>query len=312
MVLRRLALSAIALAAASSGAGAAHAAAGIGLVPTALIASPQLAQPGCDGAPRPALGQIVTPSPRPMMSKASAILGGQVSQLELIARQQQGLAAPELARADTAGLPGAGIAPGAGAPACNRFTMPLGGAAQTPFGLRHSPLGSDDYLASKRVAVKRTVFDRDWNRVRAEALPKRLGASLTGAVSGASGKARLAAVNAWANGHIRYVEDRELYGKADYWAGARTTLKRGAGDCEDLAILKLQLLAAMGVKRDDMFLVVARDLARNSDHAVLVVRQGGKHWLLDNATSELLDASSALEYRPIMSFSGGAKWIHGY
>ncbi len=312
MANRRLALSVFALAAAQLGAAMpAHAAAGIGLVPTALIASPLLAQPGCEGAPRPALGQIAAPAPAPM-SKASAILGGQVSRLELIARQQQGLAAPELARADSMGLPGAGLAPGAAAPGCNRFTMPLGGGVQTPFGLRHSPLGAEDYLASKRIAVRRTVFDKDWNRVRAEALPRKFGASLTGAVAGASGEARLAAVNAWANGHIRYVEDRELYGKADYWAGARTTLRRGAGDCEDLAILKLQLLAAMGVKRDDMFLVVARDLARNSDHAVLVVRQGGKHWLLDNATSELLDASSALEYRPIMSFSGGAKWIHGY
>ncbi|MGH6786536.1 MAG: transglutaminase-like cysteine peptidase [Novosphingobium sp.] len=305
MVFRRLALSAFVLSAAQLGAAAsAQAAAGIGLVPTALIASQLLAQPGCDGTPRPALGQIAA-APTAAMSKASAILGGQLSQLELIARQQQGLAAPELV--------GAGIAPASPAPECNRFAMPLGGAAKpTPFGLRHSPLGADDYLASKRVAVKRTVFDRDWNRVRAEALPKRLSASLTGAVSGASGEARLAAVNAWANSHIRYVEDRELYGQSDYWAGARTTLKRGAGDCEDLAILKLQLLAAMGVKRDDMFLVVARDLARNSDHAVLVVRQGGRHWLLDNATPELLDASSALEYRPIMSFSGGDKWIHGY
>ena len=52
-----------------------------------------------------------------------------------------------------------------------------------------------------------------------------------------------------------------------------------------------------------MFLVIARDLARNADHAVLVVRQDGRHWLLDNATDRLLDASGSFDYRPIMSFS---------
>lgn len=310
MVLRRIVLAAGTLALAPLAAAPAEAAAGIGIVPTALFAAPLLSPTGCDAAPRPAMGQVLA-APPAGMSKASAILGGQLSRLELIARQQQGEAVPELARADST-LPGAGLVPGAGGPDCTRLTMPLGGKALTPFGSRHSPLGAEDYLASKRVAVKHTVFDRDWNRVRAEALPKRTSLALTGAVAGASGQARLAAVNAWANSHIRYVDDRELYGRTDYWAGARTTLKRGAGDCEDLAILKLQLLASMGIKRDDMFLVVARDLARNSDHAVLVVREGGRHWLLDNATSEVLDASGALEYRPIMSFSGGGKWIHGY
>jgi predicted transglutaminase-like cysteine proteinase len=125
-------------------------------------------------------------------------------------------------------------------------------------------------------------------------------------------QALLAAVNAWTNTHIRYAEDSALYGKTDYWADAPTTLHRGAGDCEDIAIVKMQLLAAAGVSRSDMYLTIARDLARHADHAMLVVRQGDKHWLLDNATSEVLDANSQADYRPIMSFSGSRKWLHGY
>jgi predicted transglutaminase-like cysteine proteinase len=61
-----------------------------------------------------------------------------------------------------------------------------------------------------------------------------------------------------------------------------------------------------------MQLVIARDLVRGSDHAVLVVRSEGRNWLLDNATDTLLDASLSYDYRPIMSFSQGNKWIHGY
>jgi predicted transglutaminase-like cysteine proteinase len=123
---------------------------------------------------------------------------------------------------------------------------------------------------------------------------------------------RIAAINAWTNGTVRYVEDRDLYGQADYWASARTTLKRRAGDCEDIAIAKMQLLAAMGVPRSDMYLTIARDLARNADHAMLVVRFEGEHLLLDNATDEVLDASGSYDYRPILSFNTAQKWLHGY
>lgn len=124
--------------------------------------------------------------------------------------------------------------------------------------------------------------------------------------------ATLAAVNAWANARIRFVEDKVLYGKADYWANASTTLKRGAGDCEDIAIAKMQVLAALGLARDDMSLIIARDLVRKADHALLVVRMDGKNWVLDNSTNQLLDARSSYDYRPIMSFSSSGKWLHGY
>src|SRR5690606_30186376 len=100
--------------------------------------------------------------------------------------------------------------------------------------------------------------------------------------------AALAAVNSFANSRIRYVEDKMLYGKADHWAGAKSTLKAGAGDCEDIAIVKMQLLAAIGVPRSDMYLTIARDLARNADHALLVVKINGQTWLLDNATDKIL------------------------
>jgi predicted transglutaminase-like cysteine proteinase len=72
------------------------------------------------------------------------------------------------------------------------------------------------------------------------------------------------------------------------------------------------MLAAMGVPRDAMYLTIARDLARAADHAVLVVKLDGHSWLLDNATDQLLDAGQSYDYRPIVSFSAGNKWLHGY
>ena len=77
-------------------------------------------------------------------------------------------------------------------------------------------------------------------------------------------------------------------------------------------MLKLALLAGAGVRREDIYLTVARDLARNADHALLVVRAEGRFWLLDNNTDRLLDASEAHDYRPILSYSAKGKWLHGY
>ncbi len=174
------------------------------------------------------------------------------------------------------------------------------------------PASPDTILASKRLAIRNTPFDRDWNRVRGSGLGRSTVSSVIGQHRGKPGLTALSAVNSWANSQIRYVEDRQLYGQADRWATASETLRRRAGDCEDIAIVKMQLLAAQGVARSDMQLVIARDLVRGADHAVLVVRIGEQSWLLDNATDQVLDASLSYDYRPIMSFSQGNKWIHGY
>jgi hypothetical protein len=61
-----------------------------------------------------------------------------------------------------------------------------------------------------------------------------------------------------------------------------------------------------------MYLTLARDLVRNADHAMLIVKADGRYWLLDNSTDRLLDASESHDYRPIMSFGTSQKWLHGY
>ncbi|HEV7234271.1 MAG TPA: transglutaminase-like cysteine peptidase [Sphingorhabdus sp.] len=169
-------------------------------------------------------------------------------------------------------------------------------------------------LGSQSVAIDRSPFDTDWAAVDgAPGARKVLNAlAASGARTAASQTAKLEAVNGWVNRRIKHRDDRDLYGRADYWAPAAETLRRGSGDCEDFAIAKMELLAALGVGRDDMRLVVARDLVRNADHAVLVVKLGDGAVMLDNMTDRLLDARLPNDYRPIMSFSRNRKWVHGY
>ena len=124
--------------------------------------------------------------------------------------------------------------------------------------------------------------------------------------------AKLEAVNHYVNARVRFVDDRVQYGVADRWTAASQTLARGRGDCEDFAIAKRAMLRAAGVAERDLYLVVLKDLTRRADHAVLVVRANGRFLVLDNGTDRIVDSASVQDYRPILTFTQGKVWTHGY
>jgi len=290
---------------------AAHAAMPTMVIPQAISAasfksSLPCLQPDANSA-GPALGGLSR-----TQAKSAAILGGKISKLELMrlnqsvqATAQAAIAAPsssELASPQPQGL---------GATCLVGGEMQVGTLFARPEAIG-ATVGPNDFLASKRLRISRTTFDPEWSRVQRQGLGRSMVTRSVGISDRGGTEATLAKINVWANRRVRFVEDRDLYGRSDYWASAASTLKRGAGDCEDIAIVKMQMLAALGVSRSDMYLTVARDLARNADHAMLVVKLGDRFWMLDNATDKLLDGSQSHDYRPIMSFSSAGKWLHGY
>ncbi len=278
------------------------------LLPASVSALALQRVDSCDSSLLPAIGASMPPGPDGL-SKSAAILGGQKSRLELVAGQQAGIAdslpRPAALRSSAVTIGGMNVG-------CQGFAPAIAAARTAPPGLRQPGWGAGDFLASKRVAISRSPFDQAWARVRRDRLSPNLIGEMRSLSQGDVTFSMLSAVNAWTNARIRYVEDEQLYGLADYWAGARTTLRRRAGDCEDIAIVKMQLLAALGVNRADMYLTIARDLVRNADHAVLVVKLGDRNWLLDNSTSDVLDAAGSHDYRPILSYNDNRKWLHGY
>jgi predicted transglutaminase-like cysteine proteinase len=242
-------------------------------------------------------------------SKASAILGGQPSALEAMRLAQEseasafagpaealaaGQAQVELALAPAVG----GIRPSM---ACTLGVAPPQPASTDP----------ENFLASKRLRIGRTSFDSAWQRVSDDRISASRYHHLVGETSD-DNMATLSSVNRWVNQAIAYTEDRALFGRNDYWAGAQRTLALRRGDCEDIALTKMELLAAAGIRHEDMVLTIARDLARNADHAVLIVRLDGRYYMLDNATDQVLDASTSHDYRPVLSFSDRQTWLHGY
>lgn len=282
------------------------------LLPTSALAI-SLPNPLPDNNPSPfaCSGRAIEPAARiaagdgGVTNKSAAILGGQPSALDLIRQQQSGLhtaAEPALPPAtilhSTIAVPGTCLVAnglGAGIPRSELATVDR----------------SADFLGSARVGIKRTPLNDEWQRVSAPHLSRTRVDALIGTAAESS-VATLSLVNQWANQRIEFVNDYENNGTRDYWATAEETLASGVGDCEDYAILKYQILSALGFDRSEMFLTLARDLVRNADHAVLVVRIGGRNYMLDNATDIVLPADRSYDYRPTISFNSETAWLHGY
>ncbi|WP_395015376.1 transglutaminase-like cysteine peptidase [Dongia sp.] len=108
-----------------------------------------------------------------------------------------------------------------------------------------------------------------------------------------------------------YIEDIPNWGKSDFWATSYEFLKK-SGDCEDYAISKYMLLNEVGIPTENMriFTVRIRSLG-GIGHAVLVVYQADKAWVLDNRTPSVMDASLIkLEFQPVMSLNEFQWWYH--
>jgi predicted transglutaminase-like cysteine proteinase len=103
------------------------------------------------------------------------------------------------------------------------------------------------------------------------------------------GRARIGAINRAVNLTIRPASDERRFGVADHWSGPLETIASGEGDCEDYAILKLLALHQAGIARNDLRLVIVRERASPSAHAVAAVRLDGRWLLLDNRFLALVD-----------------------
>jgi predicted transglutaminase-like cysteine proteinase len=167
-----------------------------------------------------------------------------------------------------------------------------------------------DVFGSIALPVSHTPLDTKWRAANEARLSAHSGpwVPLIRAVAGKSRAEQLDSVNQWVNARLRFTDDRH----ADHWSGATETLRRSRGDCEDYAIAKMKLLEAAGVARVDMYLVIANDLVRRADHALLVVRLDERLIVLDSSTDQLLDAEMASDYRPIFSYGAQGAWVHGY
>jgi len=112
----------------------------------------------------------------------------------------------------------------------------------------------------------------------------------------------------------KYVQDKNNWGKNDYWATPQEFMAR-FGDCEDYAIIKYLSLRMLGWKDEDLRVVAVKDLNLKVGHAVLVVymtTKSGKRipLVLDNQIKDVVKASSIRHYQPVFSINQKNWWRH--
>jgi predicted transglutaminase-like cysteine proteinase len=121
-------------------------------------------------------------------------------------------------------------------------------------------------------------------------------------------EAKIKIVNSHVN-KIRYIEDKNNWGKSDYWASPAEFFTRG-GDCEDFAIAKYAILKMLGVPENKMRLAIVQDRAKNIPHAVLIVYTENGPMMLDNQLGHVQKVSSYSRYDPIYSINREGWWRH--
>ena len=127
-----------------------------------------------------------------------------------------------------------------------------------------------------------------------------------------SDKDKLIVVQKVVNGNIIWGPDSALWGREDYWSSPNETLKKGAGDCEDVAILKMMLLRAAGFSVDNLYLVIGLDTAARQAHAVLIARSDGRFWVLDQRIDAVVADKDYGFFAPVISMGEAQSWVHGY
>jgi len=262
------------------------------------------------------------------VSKAQTILGGAPSKLDLIRARHDGITSPapqiDTLAAGFETMPGLGLRPFCGDPkparvASVQMIQPLPPVPSPQFvappqfvaAIAHD---RPDIFGSVALKISTTPLSARWTAARSASLGTRHGpwAPVLQSVRRQDRPTQIAAINSWVNARIRFVDDRAGHGRADHWASAAQSLRSRTGDCEDYAIAKMQMLKALGVADEDLYFVIARDLVRHADHALLVVRLDGRLVVLDNETDRLLDAAQTNDYRPVFTYAGTQAWTHGY
>lgn len=90
---------------------------------------------------------------------------------------------------------------------------------------------------------------------------------------------------------ISFAEDRDLFGRSEYWQAPEEFLARRKGDCEDYAILTQALLKRLGFEAFVFSLYGERGYA----HTVMVFKENGRYHVVNQDRLIRLQAKSLEE-----------------
>ena len=96
-------------------------------------------------------------------------------------------------------------------------------------------------------------------------------------------------VNEYVNGSIKYKSDQANYGQKDYYASPIETIQKKAGDCEDYAMLKFNILVQEFGMDPNKFSFMYGYAGKNKEpHMVLSYKENGQDYILDNRSNKIV------------------------
>ena len=110
---------------------------------------------------------------------------------------------------------------------------------------------------------------------------------------------------------IGFVEDRDHWGMADYWATPVELVATRGGDCEDYAIAKYFTLKEMGVPDSKMRVIYVRSQSLGRSHMVLgyYPSKNSDPLILDSFVDKIHRASKRSDLKPLYSFNSGGIYV---
>ena len=74
----------------------------------------------------------------------------------------------------------------------------------------------------------------------------------------------------------------------------------------------MMVLNSAGVNIENMYITVGYDTVLRQDHAILIVRDNGILWVLDERTDAVVRDDYIHYFNPMISMSDDHNWVHGY
>jgi predicted transglutaminase-like cysteine proteinase len=170
------------------------------------------------------------------------------------------------------------------ASAATAATLPQSGNP-VPFGMESEPVSGGVAVKWRAVEVDIDAEQQVLAACRTEAACPAAAKGLLDIIAegaGHLGLARVGLINRAVDLAIAPASDEAQWGVADHWSPPFETLRTHRGDCEDYAIVKYLALLEAGLSRDDVKIVIVRNVLPNEDHAVVAARVDGKWLILDN------------------------------
>jgi predicted transglutaminase-like cysteine proteinase len=169
---------------------------------------------------------------------------------------------------------------------------------------------SPDVFGTAAIGAGVTFYDARFRRVSMADRTDPAVLAIAEKLRGLSPVEQLAVVQREVLTRVKWSTDLETMRVADLWANAGETLRRGAGDSEDIAIVQMQALKAAGFKSRDLYISIGRQKPIGA-HIVLLARTPDGFMVLDDRVGRPMLAQTSRQFTPVLTIGEGKSWIHG-